>query len=287
LTEHEVFRSVKPVIKTKFGQQILRLDYRAELDDVVEIDAFAEPLRLVIRDTEVGLNIGAEGDKAILEFGWDGDLAMFDHVSLKCRDGERDYDGNLFLERTLTGAAPEAPSFQVELVVFVKADPIIPTENLKWILDTAERSESSHVIDLAQEDALRQPRTRTETETGPVMASDSIFLPIDEVFTVQVEEIKIGFLAADGFEFGPGAARFVECSFEENGELDFLGVEIGSIPEFPGRHFFKESFHIEGSSEKIAQGIQVQALITEATKTILKVDYVIIWEREEIDVEPK
>jgi len=278
---------VQTEIKTKFGRQILRLDFHAELDDVVEIVAFAESLRLVIRNSAVEFNVGEDNAQAVLELGWDGDLALFDQISLECSDGENSYEGNIFIERTFTGVVTETPSFQVELFIFLKAEPTVSIESLSWLLETATRGESSHIMEVAQGDPLRQPRTRTETETGPVMASDSIFLPIDEVFTVQIEEIKIGFLAADNFKFGPGAARFVECSLEENGELDFLGVEIGSVPEFPKRHFFNETFYIEGNSEKTAQGIQVQALITEATKEVLKVDYVIIWEREETNVEPE
>ena len=278
---------MQPEIKTKFGRQILSLDFLAELNDVAEIITFAEPLGLVIRSSETELDVSEESNLAALELGWEGDLAVFDHITLECSDGENRYEGNSFIERTLTGVASEAPSFLVEIFIYVKAPSTVSAESLKWIVDTATRGESSHVIQAALESPLQQPRTRTETEAGPVMASDSVFLSIDEVFTVQIEEIKIGFLAADTFKFGPGTARFVECSLEENGELDFVGIEIGRVPKYPGRHFFKETFYIGGSSEKTVQGIQVQALITEATENTLKVDYVIIWEYEETDVKPE
>lgn len=55
---------MQPEIKTKFGRQILNLDFQAELNDVAEIIAFSESFGLVIRSSETELDVSENNNLA-------------------------------------------------------------------------------------------------------------------------------------------------------------------------------------------------------------------------------
>ena len=274
------------MIKTKLGRQILNLSYQAELGESTRVDAFGAPLFLSIQQSDLGLKIDAEADEISLVLGWNDEPALLDHISAQCSKGPETYNGTILLERVLLGVVSGTPMFQIEVTVYLQTDSPPKLEEIKWDLSAAHKEDSSHLAELAEASSI-QLQKRTETDMGPVMDSGAVFLDLQGVVTIQIETIKIGFLASENFSFGEGSARFVECRYEEEGELDFLGIEILSIPKHPRNFFFEDVFYIEGSDDDKAQGILVQALITEASTEKLKIDYVIIWETEESDVRPK